>query len=213
MNNQVDNHGHSTETPSNDEPKKGWRKVLEVAVNWLSYKNKHKWLEEMRGNMSVVAVFIATVTFQMALNPPGGVRSVKEDADPPHDILSCDVQGRKKSNLCPGEAVLAIVYPDSYSAFLFWNTICFSASLVVLLLLMSGIPLSHRFSTWLLSIGMFFTLITLGVTYRIAVAMVTPNIVLRDTLFLLLNLLRLLVAVFSLLGFFTHTAYYYLGNL
>jgi len=55
MNNQV----ASRETSTNEEPKKGWRKVLELAVDWLSYKNKHEWLERMRGNMSIVAIFIA----------------------------------------------------------------------------------------------------------------------------------------------------------
>lgn len=199
MNNQVDNHGRSTKTPTNDEPKKGWRKVLELVVNWLSYENKNEWLDQMRGNMSIVAIFIATITFQMAINPPGGVRPIKDDGDKDANNTACS-KGYKDLKLCPGNAVLAIVYPEYYSHFLFWNTICFIASLSVLLLLMSGIRLSHRFSMWLFSIGMCFTLTTLLVTYRIAILMVTPDPVWSDNEVLLSTLLRIWIGLFSFSG-------------
>lgn len=232
MNNQVDIYGGSTETPTNcneetqtmnnqvetptkEEAKKGWRsKVLEQAVDWLTYKNKDKWLDNMRVTMGITATFIATITFQMALNPPGGVRSVKDDADthgtydpyanPPSatiadDLLSCDVQGRNGS-LCPGEAVLAVIYPEDYFQFLLWNTICFIASLSVCLMLVSGIRFSHRFSMWLLSMGMCFTLTTLAVAYKNAVSMVTPDPVWGDAEGLLSKLLKIWIRLFCFLA-------------
>ena len=197
MNNQVDNHGRSTETPFNKEPKKGWRKVLELSMNWLSYKNKDEWLEQMRGNMSVVAVFIATLTFQMAISPPSGVRSVEENNKAQKGNILC---ANAHLELCPGEAALAIVYPKSYSHFLYWNTTCFIASLSVLLLLMSGIRLSHRFTIWLLSMGMSFTLTTLLVTYRIAILMVTPDPVYSINEKLLSTVLGIWIGLFSFSG-------------
>ncbi|RHN39395.1 putative PGG domain-containing protein [Medicago truncatula] len=154
----------------------------------------------MRGNMSIVAIFIATITFQMAINPPGGVRPIKDDGDKDADNTAC-YNGYEDLKLCPGNAVLAIVYPDDYADFLFWNTICFIASLSVLLLLMSGIRLSHRFTMWLLSIGMSFTLTTLLVTYRIAILMVTPDPVWADNEVLLSTLLRIWIGLFSFSGF------------
>ncbi|MCI25579.1 ankyrin repeat plant-like protein [Trifolium medium] len=70
-----------------------------------------------------MATVIATMTFQMALNPPGGVRSINDEANPPSsananppnayayppdanngnpDALSCTLVGYPDSFLCPG---------------------------------------------------------------------------------------------------------------
>jgi len=49
MNTEVQNHGGSTETPTNKKSNKGWRKLLEGIGSWLSYKNKEKWLDDTRG--------------------------------------------------------------------------------------------------------------------------------------------------------------------
>nr|AGV40516.1 hypothetical protein [Phaseolus vulgaris] len=43
----------------------------------MNHKDKDEWLKDMRGNLSLVATVIATMTFQSALNPPGGVRPPK----------------------------------------------------------------------------------------------------------------------------------------
>ncbi|RHN39384.1 putative PGG domain-containing protein [Medicago truncatula] len=198
MNNQVDNHGGSTETLTNKKQEKGWRRVFKLAVRWLSYKNKNDWLEKMRGNFSVVAIFIATITFQMGLNPPGGVRPAEYGKDKmDDDILGAE---NSTSTLRAGEAAMAVVSPENYSKFLYSNTICFIASLSVLLLLTSGIRLSHRFTMWLVSIGMCFTLTSLLVTYDIAVGMITPDILWDDTLDFLSTLLYIWMGLFSFSG-------------
>jgi hypothetical protein len=176
MNNEVGNDGGSTEIPRNVKVKKGWKKVLlEKVWSWLTHKDKDKWLKDMRGNLSLVATVIATITFQMALNPPGGVRPAKDDGDTNPDIVACTVQSDDILLLCPGEAVLAVIFSDQYQEFLRWNTICFIASLSVLLLLVSGISLNNRFPMWILSIGMCFTLTSLAITYILGVQMVTPD--------------------------------------
>ncbi|PNX77174.1 hypothetical protein L195_g033137 [Trifolium pratense] len=185
------------ETTTNEEQHKGWRKVLERLGSWLSYNGKDKWLDQMRGNLGLMATVIATMTFQMALNPPGGVRSIKDEANPPtsayayppdayayppdanngnpNDALSCTLDGYLYLKVCPGESVLAVVYEDLYFRFLVSNTICFIASLSILLLLVSGIPLDHRLPMWMLSIGMWVTLTSLAISYLTAVGMTTPD--------------------------------------
>jgi hypothetical protein len=35
--------------------------------------NQGNWMEQMRGSLMVVATVIASLTFQIAINPPGGV--------------------------------------------------------------------------------------------------------------------------------------------
>ena len=146
---------------------KWWKKGIEKMANWLAIKNKNEWLKDMRGNLSLAATIITTITFQTAINPPGGVRPATESGE-----LKC--LENLENNPCPGESVLAIVYQEAYVRFLLFNTICFVSSLAVCLLLVSGFPLNNRFFTWLLSIGMCITMTTLTLTYMIGADMVTP---------------------------------------
>jgi hypothetical protein len=189
MNNEVKNYSGCRETPKNKEQKKGWRKVSERVGRWMGNTDKNTWLKDMRGNLILVSTVIATMTFQMALNPPGGVRPIKEDANPPGvikedsdipqrsniaDTIGCTLSG-SGLHLCPGEAILAVVYPHDYFRFLVSNTICFVASLSICLLLVSGIPLHNRFPIWLLIIGMCVTLTSLTISYTTALTMTTPD--------------------------------------
>jgi len=183
MNSEVENHGGSIETTTNEEPKNGWRKALEGIESWLSYKDKDKWLDDMRGNLSLVATVVATMTFQMVLNPPGGIRSMKDDANPPGgnanppsaENLDMFCSSFKGILLCPGEAVLAAVHPEKYILFLISNTVCFIGSLSICLLLVCGIRVHHRFTMWFLSVGTCITLSSLTSTYLIALQMTTPG--------------------------------------
>jgi len=150
------------------EEKKWWKKGIESMGNWLANKNKDEWLKDMRGNLSLGATIVTTMTFQTAMNPPGGVRPATETG-----LVKCE-QNNEYHNPCPGESILAVVNPDAYVRFLLWNTICFVSSLAVCLLLVSGFPLNHRFFTWLLSIGMCLTMTSLTLTYMIGADMVTP---------------------------------------
>ncbi|WVZ26653.1 hypothetical protein V8G54_005197 [Vigna mungo] len=151
------------------EEKKWWKTCIEKMGNWLGINvNKDEWLKDMRGNLSLAATIITTMTFQTAINPPGGVRPAKDTGH-----VKC--RGSEDGNLCPGEAVLAALYPSEYYRFLLSNTICFVSSLAVCLLLVSGFPLNHRFFTWLLSIGTCITMTSLAMTYMLAADMVTPS--------------------------------------
>ncbi|WVY91443.1 hypothetical protein V8G54_036957, partial [Vigna mungo] len=148
------------------EETKGWRKGLKKVGNWLAHKDHDTWLKDIRGNLSLVATVIATITFQSALNPPGGVRPPQENG-----IVACP-KGMKP---CPGESVLAYTMAELYSSFLVFNTICFISSSAVCLWLVSGLPLNNRFFNWLLSIGMCVTISSLALTYMYGAQMVTPQ--------------------------------------
>lgn len=90
---------------------------------WL-YVDKEKWLDNMKVTMSLVATIIATITYQAAINPPGGVYSTEKIT--------------KKCTVCAGQAVMSVVDPEAYSKFLNTNGICYLASLIVIFLLVSG---------------------------------------------------------------------------
>ncbi|TKY64310.1 hypothetical protein E2542_SST14203 [Spatholobus suberectus] len=82
-NNQTSHSDESIQSITNFDatPEKGWGKFLKQAVNLLAHQNQNEWLKDMRGNLSLVATVISTMTFQVAINPPGGVRPPNENGD------------------------------------------------------------------------------------------------------------------------------------
>ncbi|KAK4269139.1 hypothetical protein QN277_022333 [Acacia crassicarpa] len=133
---------------------------------------KCDWLEEMRGNLSLVATVISTISFQALINPPGGflIQGIVSE-DKPLECLTFN----DNSTACPGDAVSAISYPYYFHYYLKYNTVAFVSSLVVALLLVSGVPLKHKAVIWMLSIGMCITLTFLTLTYLNGLYLVTPN--------------------------------------
>ncbi|KAK4269140.1 hypothetical protein QN277_022334 [Acacia crassicarpa] len=166
------------------------RKVLKIIDKWLKYNGD--WVEDMRGNLSLVATVVATITFQAALNPPGSViqqgivtsssGSVSNASTQPQGLLTCMPSFKDPCGdivvdpgPCPGEAMFGYVYPVDFRNFITFNTISFVASLCVALLLVSGVPLKHRFVLWMLSIGMVITLTCLLSAYFVGVSLITPS--------------------------------------
>ncbi|XP_020219592.1 uncharacterized protein LOC109802583 [Cajanus cajan] len=182
-----------------------WTRVIKNVGNWLAHKDKVKWLKDMRGLLCVVATVIATMTFQSAMNPPGGVWP-PGGVRPPMPIAREKIkQSQCGQVVCPGQSVLAVVLEDEYELFLIWNTTCFVSSLAVCLLLVSGFPLNHRFFTWLLSIGMCITISSLTLTYLSVVDMTSPGdlwvenfFIFRIVLYIWISLLGLVAFVHSL---------------
>ncbi|KAK4269179.1 hypothetical protein QN277_022371 [Acacia crassicarpa] len=165
-----------------------WKNVFKSIDKLLQYNGD--WLEDMRGNLSLVATVISSITFQTVLNPPGGIiQQAIRPSDPDFNLtssfntsiddgpLGClsyiDVFGNYRSS-CPGKAMLAYRNPCCFGCFLMNNTISFIASLGVLLLLVSGIPLKHRFVMWMLSIGTGLTLTCLLNTYIFSLILIYP---------------------------------------
>ncbi|XP_045790034.1 uncharacterized protein LOC123884846 [Trifolium pratense] len=152
-------------------PKSSFRKFFQSLDEWFEYKHKDKWIEDMKGSISLTASIIATMTFSLATNPPGGVVQASLD-DVNRRCLTSNVTGVR---LCVAEAVLGSIASDGYVPFLVCNTICFIAALSVIFLLVSGIPMDNTFTIWLLSTSMCFTLTFLALTYMFAAIMITPN--------------------------------------
>ena len=76
INNQINRviFGLQTTAIQEDPPmKRSWKKVIDTESKWLGSEDKGEWLKDMRGNLAMVATVIVTTTFQVGLNPLGGV--------------------------------------------------------------------------------------------------------------------------------------------
>ncbi|KAM1111131.1 hypothetical protein ACFX13_010506 [Malus domestica] len=135
-----------------------WTKFMK----WLRYPSN--WVVETRGMLMVVATMISTMTFQAAVNPPGGVWQNTETNSTTNSTI-----------YRAGTAVLSYGTDNNFAGFLISNTISFLASLSVTLLLVSGFPLHNRLCTWLLSMSMCVTLTFLAFTYLIALHMIVDG--------------------------------------
>ncbi|PKI31980.1 hypothetical protein CRG98_047626 [Punica granatum] len=147
---------------------KAWKtRVWHFVKQIMDYRGD--WMNDTRGSLMMVASIIATITFQAAIAPPGGVWQ--------NDTIEASRGPCGKENIVcvAGNAVLAYYYPDKYYIFMRWNMISFIGSLMVLFLLISGFPLSNKFCLWLLSLAMCATVTSLGYTFFKAMWLVVPD--------------------------------------
>ena len=123
----------------------------------------------MRGSLMVVATVIASLIFQIAINPPGGVWQSNTDTK----------GGCARGQTCKaGTSVLA--FGDSgdssqrtkYQVFLLLCTISFCASQTIIVLLICGIPLRNKFVMWLFVIVTCLSVFCTAGAYVIAILMI-----------------------------------------
>ncbi|KAK7294399.1 hypothetical protein RJT34_17288 [Clitoria ternatea] len=131
------------------------------------YQNYQRdWMEQKRGSLMLVATVIATMTFQIAINPPGGVWQSDTHTQ----------QGCAPDEVCKaGTSVLA--FGDSnqklnYELFMLLCTISFSASQAIILVLIFGFSLSNRLVMWMLIIAMCISVYGTAGAYVISIMMV-----------------------------------------
>ncbi|KAL4625551.1 hypothetical protein ACB092_05G034500 [Castanea dentata] len=134
--------GHQESAKPVQSIKKWWKKLLKH----LRYQDD--WINETCGTLMVVATVMTTITFQPAINPPGGV-------------WQTDVRDPSKRD-------------DYYFAFMICNTVSFSASLCIIFLLLSGFPLRNKVGMGFLTLSMCTTLTFLAAAYLFAFIMLTP---------------------------------------
>lgn len=134
-----------------------WSKYLQFQGNWI---------EETRGTLMLVATVIATMTFQSAISPPGGVWQENTHAGG----LNCTTYGVCEA----GTAVLAYAWPHEFIKFMTYNTISFFSSLGVVLLLISGFPLKNKVMMWVLTLAMTVAVTFMALTYVFAQGLVAP---------------------------------------
>ncbi|KAG2716328.1 hypothetical protein I3760_03G120600 [Carya illinoinensis] len=139
---------------SNDEEAQSAQPIIEE-------QPRHgNWIDETRGTLMLVASVIATVTFQVGLNPPGGVRQ----------------QDFKNGTDAAGTSIfLSQDYDNGYQYFLYFNTNSFVAALSILLVVISGFPLRNKFFIWFLSLTMFIAIWAMALIYFNALYVVNPT--------------------------------------
>ncbi|KAF8010889.1 hypothetical protein BT93_J1507 [Corymbia citriodora subsp. variegata] len=125
-------------------------------------KKQYDWLERKKSSLMVVASLTATMAFQVGVNPPGG-------------FWQETTQGDSSTNPhTAGFSILADNYPVGYSRFLAINTSGFLASLSVILLLVSGLPLRRRFFMLILMVIMWIVITSIALTYALTITVFTP---------------------------------------
>ncbi|PIN00115.1 26S proteasome regulatory complex, subunit PSMD10 [Handroanthus impetiginosus] len=136
------------------------------------FKNQAEWLEKKRNALMVVASLIATMAFQVAVNPPGGVWQDDEGVDSQEDPINTDLTHQ---NHRAGIAIIARNDPLQYTGFYIVNTISFIASLSIILLLISGLPIRRKFFMWILMLITWISITTIALTYLNSIYMLTPH--------------------------------------
>lgn len=91
--------------------------------------NDQDLLKEMRKGIMVMAVLIATVSFEVAINPPGGVWQDGGVA------VSNITKGMSSQSHSPGNSIMGEVLPNSFIWFLVWDSIAFLASMSIIVAL------------------------------------------------------------------------------
>ncbi|XP_058750745.1 uncharacterized protein LOC131623738 [Vicia villosa] len=128
--------------------------------------NQGNWMEQMRGSLMIVATVIASLTFQIAINPPGGVWQENSSIQ----------QGCAPGQTCKaGTSVLAFGDSDQktrYELFLLLCTISFSASQAIIVLLICGFPLRNKFVMWFLILITCLSVFCTAGAYVIAIWMI-----------------------------------------
>ncbi|KAJ9546589.1 hypothetical protein OSB04_019132 [Centaurea solstitialis] len=114
------------------------------------------WLEKQRGILILAAVVVATASFYSALHPPGGT-----------------FMDSKSGPL--GNAVQTEVFMDDFSKFLIQNTIIMVLSMLILMVLLSGIPLWNTFCLWVLNLATLCIMLFMIITYLQEIAWMSPD--------------------------------------
>ncbi|XVF34588.1 hypothetical protein REPUB_Repub18cG0071500 [Reevesia pubescens] len=120
------------------------------------------WLERKRSALMVVASLLATMAFQAGVNPPGGIWQDNFEGD------------SKSKPHKAGSWIMADTHPIQYKYFLIYNSGGFMASLSIILLLLSGLPLKRRFVVWIFMAIVWVALYAMTMSYLISVFCSTP---------------------------------------
>ncbi|WRX35099.1 PGG domain - like 10 [Theobroma cacao] len=128
--------------------------------------NNEDWLTRKRDALMVVASLIATMAFQAALTPPGGLWQ---------DDLTGTSQGNDTQPHEAGTSIIADKNQSYYSQYLSYNTTSFIASLSIILLLITGLPFKRRLFMWILTVIVWIAITSMALTYRISLLVFTPR--------------------------------------
>lgn len=134
-------------------------------------KNEDDWLEKKRNAIMVVASLIATMAFQAGVNPPhlpsqesssSQNTALTTEPEPPTGRFPFDEYG--------------YAFYISYHPFVEYNTTGFLASLSIILLLISGLPLNRRPFMWVLMVIMWVAITAMAMTYAVSINYLTDPV-------------------------------------
>ncbi|OMO69658.1 hypothetical protein CCACVL1_19363 [Corchorus capsularis] len=138
------------------------QRIMRSSCSWNLWKELMKEVSESstetQNALMVVAVLIATVTYQAILSPPSGFWSAEKGK-------SQTINTVQKRGMTPGEAVMASD-PEIFAVFTVFNAIGFFASLAMISLLTSGFPLRA---------GLRLAILSMTGTYVISVIYTGPT--------------------------------------
>ncbi|KAK9081539.1 hypothetical protein Syun_030863 [Stephania yunnanensis] len=150
---------------------------------WETRLNEYeKWLEKKQNTVMVVASLIAGIGFQAILNPPIGFNR-KVDVDSLPADLGDFGDTTQTNSTSPSAPVSILSFLESrfsdfmqFKAYLHANSIGVFGSLIVTILVMSGLPLNHRVFIWILMFIMCASIEAMGMSYRLAVSSFIPEV-------------------------------------
>ncbi|XP_017240133.2 uncharacterized protein LOC108212932 [Daucus carota subsp. sativus] len=137
--------------------------IINVMKGWWNKMKKYTILQEKAAQRDeyvlLAATVIASIAYQAAISPPGGVSS-GEAPD----------SSNQYPELYPGDSFLA--YFNTSLSNVFWtaNTISYMAALSVIFLYVSGATLKQKLFIWLIRAAMWITLTANTLAYACAVA-------------------------------------------
>ncbi|KAL9451668.1 hypothetical protein AB3S75_013272 [Citrus x aurantiifolia] len=135
-------------------------------------KNEDDWLEKKRNAIMVVASLIATMAFQAGVNPPH--LPSQESSSSQNTALTTEPEPPTARFPIDG---YRYKYYISYYPFLVLNTTGFLASLSIILLLISGLPLNSRLFMWILMVTMWVAITAMAMTYAVSIDYLTDPVI------------------------------------
>ncbi|XP_021715265.1 uncharacterized protein LOC110683230 [Chenopodium quinoa] len=124
----------------------------------LKRREDEKWLEEQNTALMVVASCIATLSFQVGINPPGSVWTDNEQGH----VAGTSIMSYDNDK-------------DSYNLVQVSNTIGLMSSLSVILLLISGLPCKRHF-VFILRVTLWIAVTASAVTYFYTIGYITNEL-------------------------------------
>ena len=161
------NHHHLQEVHPSSSSIKAKTRCWGKCRRLLQYKGD--WIKDKTGALLIVATLVATLSYQTAVNPPGGVWQESRN-----DTIDCNFQ----NNCTAGTSVLAhnfnMDHQSQYLWFLLSVSMAFISSLIIILLLLSGFPVRYRPCMSLLNLAICSALTFTTITYVLGMYMVSP---------------------------------------
>ncbi|KAH0726307.1 hypothetical protein KY290_002135 [Solanum tuberosum] len=153
------NEQSSIEQTRDDGPRSNSKKLQD----FFKYNKTKDCPGKVRDTLLVIAILIATATYQTVLSPPGGVW---QDTYWPDHNNSSSSDGIMSLRRIAGQSVMGTNNPISYGLFLVFNSIGFFVSLHTINFLTIGFPLQLELQ---------ISLVALIATYDTVMSAITPN--------------------------------------